>query len=373
MELKPGYKQTEARVAPLGWEVVRVGAIASFASGSGILVGSLARDSSEAPVPVYGGNGIAGYTGQPLIREPTVVVGRVGQKCGEVYLTTGPAWITDNALYPRIKHRQFDIRFLAFALSNAGLNDVKNRNDLPLVTQTILHSVQIAWPADPDEQIAIAEALSDADALLGGLDRLISKKRDLKRAAMQQLLSGQTRLPGFHGEWEVKTLGSFVEIRKGELITAVDARPGPIPVVAGGKQPAYFHNKANRFEKTVTISGSGASAGYVSFYAMPIFASDCSTISEGADYSIEFVFYLLLSRQEEIYRAQTGGAQPHIHPNDLRPMLVRVPTLSEQTAIAEVLADMDAELVTLEQRRQKTRDLKQAMMQELLTGKIRLV
>jgi type I restriction enzyme S subunit len=204
MEVKLGYKQTDVGVIPLSWEVVRVGAIASFTSGSGIRVGSLARESSDAPVPVYGGNGIAGFTGEPLIREPTVVVGRVGQKCGEVYLTTGPAWITDNALYPRIKYRQFDTRFLALALSNAGLNDVRNRNDLPLVTQTILHSVQMAWPADVKEQVAIVEALNDVDALLGGLDRIISKKRNLKQAAMQQLLTGETRLPGFHGEWEVK-------------------------------------------------------------------------------------------------------------------------------------------------------------------------
>jgi type I restriction enzyme S subunit len=211
------------------------------------------------------------------------------------------------------------------------------------------------------------------DELLGGLDRLIAKKRDLKQAAMQQLLTGESRLPSFHGEWEMKTLGSIVEIKKGELITETNAVPGSIPVIAGGKRPAYFHNRANRFSKTITISGSGASAGYVSFYESPIFASDCSTISEGKDYCIEFVFFLLQSRQEEIYRAQTGGAQPHIHPNDLRPMTMFVPHLFEQTAIAEVLTDMDAELAALEQRREKTGALKQAMMQELLTGKTRLV
>jgi type I restriction enzyme S subunit len=144
-------------------------------------------------------------------------------------------------------------------------------------------------------------------------------------------------------------------------------------VIAGGKQPAYYHNRANRSGKTITISGSGASAGYVSFHTSPIFASDCSTISEGKSYSIEFVFFLLQSRQDEIYRAQTGGAQPHIHPNDLRPIVVSIPKPAEQTAIAEVLAEMDTELASLEQRREKTRALKQAMMQELLTGRTRLV
>jgi type I restriction enzyme S subunit len=95
-------------------------------------------------VPVFGGNGVAGFTGRPLVREATVAVGRVGQKCGEAYLSLGPSWITGNALYPRVKHRDFDVHFLALALTGAALNRVKNRNDLPLVTQPILHSVRIA-------------------------------------------------------------------------------------------------------------------------------------------------------------------------------------------------------------------------------------
>ena len=190
---------------------------------------------------------------------------------------------------------------------------------------------------------------------------------------MKELLAGQKRLPGFSGEWEKMTLGSLVDIKKGALITEANAVPGSIPVIAGGRKPAYFHNVANRTGKTVAVSGSGASAGYVSFYDCPIFASDCSTISEGMGYSIEFVYFLLQSRQDEIYRAQTGGAQPHIHPTDLRPMAIRVPTADEQTAIAAILSDMDVEIVATEAKLAKARLVKQGMMQELLTGRIRLV
>ena len=223
------------------------------------------------------------------------------------------------------------------------------------------------------EQHAIATALSDVDGLLRGLDRLIAKKRDLKQAAMQQLLTGQTRLPGFHGEWEVKRLGDVVQIKKGQLITSSTLMPGDIPVIAGGKQPAYYHASANRLGRTVTISASGASAGYVALYDEPIFASDCSTISESESYCLDFVFYQLLCKQQTIYKAQTGGAQPHIHAKDLNPIPFSFPSLPEQTAIAEVLTELDGELAVLEQRREKTRVLKQAMLQELLTGRTRLV
>jgi type I restriction enzyme S subunit len=149
--------------------------------------------------------------------------------------------------------------------------------------------------------------------------------------------------------------------------------PGDVPVIAGGKQPAYFQATANRFGRTITISASGASAGYVALHDKPIFASDCSTISESRNYCLDFVFYQLCSKQQMIYKAQSGGAQPHIHAKDLNPILFTFPALPEQAAIAAVLSDMDAELALLQARRDKTRALKQAMMQKLLTGRTRLV
>ena len=86
----------------------------------------------------------------------------------------------------------------------------------------------------------------------------------------------------------------WLKIRKGQLITEKDAVAGNVPVIAGGKKPAYYHSKANRTGKTITVSASGASAGYVAIFDMPIFASDCSTISKGLTYSIEFVYFQLL-------------------------------------------------------------------------------
>nr|WP_310739957.1 restriction endonuclease subunit S [Inhella proteolytica] len=236
----------------------------------------------------------------------------------------------------------------------------------------VFEALKIALPPVA-EQHAIAAALGDVDALLAGLDRLIAKKRDIKQAAMQQLLTGQARLPGFQDAWEVKPLGQLVSIQKGQLITAKTLAPGHVPVIAGGKQPAYFHAFANRFGRTITISASGASAGYVAIHEGPIFASDCSTISEADGYSLDFVYYQLLLKQALIYKAQTGGAQPHIHAKDVNPIPFFAPAVDEQAAIAEILRSMDAELAALEARRDKTRALKQGMMQELLTGRTRLV
>ncbi len=210
----PGYRQTEVGVIPEDWEIVPIGMIAKFTSGALIKTTALHRQSSEFPVPVFGGNGIAGYTRNAVTFDPTVAVGRVGQKCGSVYRTNGPAWITDNALYPRLIYRTIEMNFLALALEGARLNEVRNRNDLPLITQSIVHAVQIALPPDTSEQRAIAAALSDVDALIAALDKLIAKKSAVKTAAMQQLLTGKQRLPGFSGAWKVKRFAEIAPPRR---------------------------------------------------------------------------------------------------------------------------------------------------------------
>jgi type I restriction enzyme S subunit len=157
------------------------------------------------------------------------------------------------------------------------------------------------------------------------------------------------------------------------LITDNTRVNGNIPVIAGGKAPAYYHNKANRNGKTITISGSGASAGYVAFHNNPIFASDCSTIEEHKNYSIEYVFFLMQLLQDKIYKMQTGGAQPHIHPSDLNPIEVSFPKKEKQEEIATILSDMDNEMLALETKLEKYKKVKLGMMQNLLTGKIRLI
>ncbi len=176
----------------------------------------------------------------------------------------------------------------------------------------------------------------------------------------------------FSGEWETKRLGEITEIRKGTSITEKNVVPGTTPVIAGGQKPAYFHNIANRTGKTITVSASGAYAGYVALHNQPIFASDCSTISENPSFSIDYLYYYLVFKQNIIYNAQAGGAQPHVHATDLMPLQVHLPPLREQRAISEVLSDVDALLTALEALIAKKRDIKKATMQQLLTGKTRL-
>ena len=377
MVVRAGYRQTEIGVVPEEWELEQIARLESrrlVKLGRGQVISRLDIERTPGDFPIYSSS--VHNEGE---------FGRYGHFMFDEELIT---WSIDGGghFFWRPKHKfsvtnvcgfmRVDSERICYAFLAAVLQLLHSRKSFDYQSKAhpsvIRKEYAVPLPALA-EQRAIAAALSDVDALLGGLDRLIAKKRDLKQAAMQQLLTGQTRLPGFSGAWEVKRLGEVVQIQKGQLITSSTLLPGDIPVIAGGKQPAYFHATANRYGRTITISASGASAGYVALYDEPIFASDCSTISESEAYCLDFVFYQLLCEQQTIYKAQTGGAQPHIHAKDLNPILFSFPTVPEQTAIAAVLSDMDAELAALEARRDKTRDLKQAMMQELLTGKTRLV
>lgn len=391
MEVKAGYKQTEVGVIPEEWEAAALGTIASFSSGSGISIAALRDQSTDFPVPVFGGNGIAGYTKAPLVRERTVVIGRVGQKCGEVHITNGPAWISDNALFPKRTHRDYDLTFFGLALQAAGLNDVKNRNDLPLLTQAILHAKKIAWPPATVEQRAIAEALGDMDGLLGGLERLITKKRDLKQAAMQQLLTGKVRLPGFRGEWVVKRLAQMAELNRLNVIPANTPSAAfthfSLPAFDAGKiasvetGAAIGSNKFRVLPEAVLVSKLNPripriwTPDYIPANAIASTEWLVLTPKEGTER--KFLHILCSSptfcEQMELGATGTTGSHQRISPTRALGIATVVPAeQAEQTAIAAVLSDMDAEIAALEQRREKTRALKQAMMQELLTGRTRL-
>lgn len=395
MEVRPGYRQTEVGAIPEHWDV---GLLRDLVEPTRTIRYGIVQPGKHDPNGRYMVRGQDYSTGwvepselfrvsaaveEPFknarVRTGDVLITIVGASTGRIAVV--PRWLdganlTQTTARIAARANRVDGTFCSYVLASPiGARQVSNYLKgaaQPGLNCGDIEKFLIPLPPLP-EQSLIATALSDVDALLGGLDRLIAKKRDLKQAAMQQLLTGQTRLPGFHGEWEVKHLGDVVAIRKGQLITSATKEIGEIPVIAGGKQPAYYHNVANRHGRTITISASGASAGYVALYNTPIFASDCSTISESPHYSLGFLFYQLVLKQQVIYTAQTGGAQPHIHPVDVMPIEITVPPLPEQAAIAAVLSDMDAELPALEARRDKTRDLKQAMMQELLTGRTRLV
>ena len=167
-------------------------------------------------------------------------------------------------------------------------------------------------------------------------------------------------------------LGDLCEVKRGSTITKKSARPGDVPVVAGGIDPAYFHDTPNRPANVITVSGSGANAGYVNFYDVPIWASDSSTIIPKDDrLSVRFVHFFLLAVQQFIYKELArGAAQPHVYPRDLAKILMPIPPVEEQRRIVSVLDEAFEGLARARAHAEANREDAALLMQRRLDQQI---
>jgi type I restriction enzyme S subunit len=414
MEVKPGYKQTEVGVIPEEWDVSTVG------REFDVKLGKMLDAEKNVGVPKpYLGNRAVQWDRIDISELPTVRMTRAdmerfrlrkgdllaceGGEVGRAAIWDAPI---EECYYQKALHRLRPLRGFDPRLMVGLLRQWSERGVLAnYVTQTsIAHLprekfMEVPMPVPPlPEQRAIAEALSDVDGLLGGLDRLIAKKRDLKQATMQQLLTclptgrPATRLPGFHGEWEVKRLGDLARIQRG-------ASPRPI------ESPVWFdENSSIGWVRISDVTKSGMFLRETVQRLSPLgvqhsrpvasgslIMSICATVGRPIITEIDvcihdgfvvfdnlqadkfFTYYVLKWIEPEWSKHGQTGSQMNLNTGLINGTRIKLPPHAEQTAIAEVLTEMDLELAGLEQRREKTRALKQAMMQELLTGKTRLV
>lgn len=269
----------------------------------------------------------------------------------------------------------------------------KGHTGVPAISSPTTTFRKFLLPTPPlAEQSAIATALGDLDRLIAAQDALIAKKRAIKQGAMQELLTGKRRLPGFSGEWEVKRLGEIAQLSKvginpsetpEELFThfslpAFDA--GERPVVESGA--SIGSNKFVVPQAAVLLSKLNPRIPRVWAPTEVPENSVCSTeflvLLPREFVERDFFLYLcrsnLVSAQMELHAIGTTGSHQRIHPNQALAIEVIVPVnAKEQLAIAGLLSDMDSELAVLEAQRAKTGLIKQSMMQELLTGRIRLI
>lgn len=393
MKVRTGYKQTEVGIIPVDWDVEAVGENAEKV-GSG--------------VTPTGGERVYKSNGRPFMRSQNVGWGSLllddiafiddathaafpdtEIRAGDVFLNITGASIGRSAVADHrvqfgnvnqhvciIRGKQSKIipQYLSyFLLSSAGQRQIDsfqaggNRQGLNFHQ---VRSMRLPLPKLA-EQLVIATALSDMDALLAGLDRLIAKKRDLKQAVMQQLLTGQTRLPGFREEWVFRRVDQIAPLQRGFDLPNPALRPGPYPVVYSNG--ILNHHSSWQVEGPGVVTGRSGTIGNVTFVEGMYWPHNTALwVTDFKGNDPKFVFYLYT--QIGFEKFATGSGVPTLNRNDVHSFeSLMPPTTREQSAIAEVLADLDAELVGVERRREKSRLLKQAMMQELLTGRTRLV
>jgi type I restriction enzyme S subunit len=393
MEVMSGFKQTEVGVIPQDWVTEVVSSLVEPTSPICYGVVQVGQHT-ESGVPIVAIKFVKEIAHAPLHRTAISLekpYARSRPRGGDVLIsikgTIGRVGIVPDGFHGNISRELARLRISKETCSEYIAHQLEASATQERIMRTVvgttrlefsiaaLRQFQLPIPPTKDEQRAIATALGDVDALIFAQEKLIAKKRDLKQAAMQQLLTGTIRLPGLHGEWQVKRLGDLSFVSKGsQLHDSETDDSGLFAHLNGGISPSSYTQKFNTPENTIAISEGGNSCGYVQFMTEPYWCGGhCySVIPDGIDN--RFLYHALKGQQAAIMALRVGSGLPNVQKTALLDFKVHIPTdLQEQREIAGMLSDMDAELSALEASRDKTREVKQAMMQELLTGKTRLI
>jgi type I restriction enzyme S subunit len=436
MEVMSGYKQTEVGAIPEEWDVDTLASVIPRNARYGIADGPFGSNLKtihyrKAGIPIV----TSGYVTEgrfyadnylyvekekfeeekrSAVRPGDIVMAKIGARCGASAILPAEhpiGILSGNALKITVdetRHSTFYIWQVLWNLYSEGnVEKLRTVGAQPAISMASLKKHKIALPPQ-SEQHAIAAVLSDVDALLDGLDRLIAKKCDIKKAVMQQLLPGETRLFGFDGEWEVKTLGDLFTFSggysasrdqlssqgycylhygdiHGSSKTSIDTQTDYLDIPKLNiSLKQVSPNSLLKDGDVVFVDASEDDEG-TSKHVVVVnkdnvpFISGLHTIvakSKTDELTLEYRHYCFQTaafRQQFLFYA-VGTKVSGISKSNIPKLTIPFPsTQEEQLAIAKALSDMDAELSALEARRDKTRALKQAMMQELLTGKTRLI
>ena len=427
MALRPGYKQTEVGVIPKGWEITNLASVCCDSMQNGVFyqpsrkgygvklinVGDLYKQTpiDSDSLELFDANEdekerFRVKNGDLFFTRSSVVPSGIAQ-CN-IYNSSQPESVVFDSHIIRVRPdpnkvvSSYLFRFCVASIARKYLVSHAKTGTMTTIDQGVLGKCPVLLPPLP-EQRTIAAALSDVDALITALDALIAKKRLIKQGAMQELLTGRRRLPGFAGDlrgdykrtevgvipgdWQVKLFGDIVSIRKqkfdphrmgaysfcielehigqgsGQILGSGEAIVGSSIKVLFRKNDVLFGKLRAYLRKYWLADRDGVASTEI----WPLVANTQLT-------SAQYVF--LLVQTEGFIEAASiayGTHMPRSDWNIIKNYFVALPSLPEQCSIAEVLSDMDAEITALERKRHKTRLLKQGMMQELLTGKTRLL
>lgn len=413
VEMKSGYKMTEVGVIPEDWEVKTLGKLACINGRIGFrgyTVKDLVR-KGEGAIAI-GGKHISKnfldlsdaeyiswkkYYESPeiMVKQGDIVLAQRGTlgKSALIKSDIGPATINPSlVLINKIKCNNL---YLIYNIQSSSVTDyilqINSQTSIPMISQKQIEGIKIAIAKLDSEQTAIATALSDVDSLISALTKKIEKKKAIKQGLMQQLLTGKKRLPGFGGVWDVVQLKRIIS----EFIVPMRDKPtaltGPIPWCRIEDFDGKYLKKS--------LSNQGVDLNTVSKMNLKIFPVNTLLVSCSANLGrcaivkqklvtnqtfiglvpsdridVEFLYYKMSREDKNLNNMATGTTISYLSREQFENYEILIPSSkAEQTAIANILSDCDSEVAALEEKRDKYKEIKQGMMQQLLTGKIRLI
>lgn len=392
--VKEGYKETEIGVIPEDWDVKPLKDCVSFLDHRRIPIKDSERQKMRGIYPYYGASGIIDYVDKYIFDGTYILLGEDGANIIDrssrlAFVISGKCWINNHA-HVLAPNSDYDVCFLSEYLESIKYDEYNTGTAQPKLNREKCSSIPIPVPS-LEEQEKIAEALSDMDNLISSLEKLIEKKKDIKQGAMQELLTGKKRLPGFSGEWEKVALKEIIS----DFIVPMRDKPknlnGPIPWCRIEDFDGKYLNssKTNQgvtcdtinamnlkvFPKETLLVSCSAYLGRCAIVKSELVTNQTFIgLVPSSKIDVEFLFYIMGSEEKNLNLLSSGTTISYLSREQFEEYKICIPIdVSEQNAIASILSDMDEEITVLEQKLAKCQKLKQGMMQQLLTGKIRFI
>ncbi len=379
MEVRKGYKQAEVGVIPEEWECKKIEYCASITTGSKNTEDKI----DDGLYPFFVRSSQVERINTFSFDCEAVLTAGDGVGTGKVYHYINGKFDVHQRVYVMTNFRDVTGRYFYNYFSNFFYNEVCKytaKSSVDSVRRDMIAKMFLPIPPLPEQQ-AIATALSDIDGLINSLTKLIDKKKNIKRGAMQELLTGKKRLEGFSGEWKKARLGDIAEITMGQSPDSkyYNVNNLGLPLVQGNadiedrKTIIRFYTseitrRGKKDDIIMTVRAPVGSVGRALF--------DCC-LGRGVcsiRYANEFLYHYLVFVEADWGFLSRGSTFDSVNSTEVKSLELIMPfNIEEQTAIANILSDMDAEIEALERKLNKYKSIKQGMMQELLTGRIRLV
>ncbi len=349
------------------WKEYRLGEVVNILDYKRIPLSSVERKTRKGGFPYYGAQGIIDYIDDYIFDGTYLLIAEDGEnlkskKQDIAQLAHGKYWVNNHAHIVE-SNGICDIRYLCYILNNIDLSGYITGSAQPKLNQANLSAISIILPS-----LNLQEQIAD---FISMFDNKIELNRRINDNLEQQAITiFDNMFPTVVSGEDV--IGDIITPKRGKGLLSKDAVEGNVPVVAGGLEPATYHNESNTIAPVVTISASGANAGYVNLWHIPVWSSDSSFIDSTMTSNIYFWYVMLKKRQKEIFDAQTGSAQPHIYPKHIAEMPLGKFDLSDVEKFTEIVTPMfeiRGKNLKESKRLAAVRDL---LLPKLMSGKLKI-
>lgn len=335
---------------------------------------------ADGQYPVYGSGGLMRYVDSKLYDGPSILIPRKGT-LNNIMFVESPFWTVDTMFWSIINTDKVDPKFLFYSICKRDFASMNVGSAVPSMTVNILNDIQISYPKNIEDQRRIASILSSLDRKIELNNKINADLEEMAQAIFKNWFVDfepfkdgkfvDSELGMIPEGWKVGKLGELCNFKRGKNLLTKNAIDEGVPVVAGGLEPSCYHNVANTGAPVITVSGSGANAGFMRMYHVPVWASDCSFIDISCE-NFYFVYCFLKVNSKLLKHAQTGAVQPHVKPSDIHDFELVIPDKESIYEFQDKVKPFFDKIAAIQKENSRLSLLRDTLLPRLMSGELEI-